>query len=109
MNNDRLLFKQEIEKIVKHEFDHWLNTNEVPFCRYKEMHCVLSPQGFLSVVHVIPKGHRIILAFDRESDGDVLTMDRVQRAVDNNWFDLQGIAFSEYYERLLGEIDCKKQ
>jgi hypothetical protein len=106
MKNERLLSKQEIVKIIKHEFDRWLESDPA-FKRYNQIHCVLSPQGFLSVVAVIPREVALILSFDREKSGDVMPLDRVQLAVDNKWRELQRIVCTEYYKRLLDEIDGK--
>jgi len=108
MSNERLLSKQEIVKIIKHEFDRWLKSKDPAFNRYNQLHCVLSSQGFLSVTAVIPREVVLILSFDREKSGDVISLDRVQRAVDSNWWDLQRIVYTEYYQRLLDEIDGRK-
>lgn len=108
MGNDRLLSKQEVVKIIKHEFDRWLESKDPAFSRYKQIHCVLSSGGFLSVVAVIPREVVLILSFDREMCGDVMPLEKVQRSVDNNWWDLQRIECTEYYKKLLDEIDGKK-
>ena len=108
MGNDRLLSKQEVVKIIKHEFDRWLESKELCYSRYKKIHCVLSTKGFLSVVALIPRQVLLILSFDREISGDVMPEERVQRAVDNNWWGLQRIECTEYYKKLLDEIDGKK-
>jgi hypothetical protein len=108
MDNDRLLSKQEVVKIIKHEFDSRLKSKDPAFSRYKQLHCVLSSVGFLSVVAVIPREVVSILSFDREISGDVMPMERVQRAVDNNWWDLQRIERTTYYKKMLDEIDSQK-
>jgi len=101
MSNDRLLSKQEVVKIIKHEFDRWLESKEPSYRRCKQIHCVLSAGGFLSVVAVIPPKVVLILSFDREMCGDVMPLERVKRAVDNEWWDLQRIKYTEYYKKLL--------
>jgi hypothetical protein len=108
MGNDNLLSKQEVMKIIKHEFDRWLESKDPAFSRYKQIHCVLSAEGFLSVVAVIQRGSVLIISFDRDVSGDVISLERVQRAVDNNWWELQRIVRIEYYERLLDEINSSK-
>ena len=101
MSNDRLLSKQEVVKIIKHEFDRWLESKEPSYRQCKQIHCVLSSGGFLSVVAVIPPNVVLILSFDREMCGDVMPLERIQRAVDNEWWDLQRIKYTEYYKKLL--------
>lgn len=105
MDNDKLLSKQEVVKIIKHNFGRWLDSKDPAFRGYKQIHCVLSAKGFLSVVAVIPRGATLILSFDRDVSGDVMPLDRVQQAVDNNWWELQRIVRTEYYEKLLNEIN----
>ncbi len=105
MGNDRLLSKQEVVKIIKHKFDRWLESQDPAFSRYKQIHCVLPSHGFLSVGPVIPQEAVLIISFDRDMHGDVMPLERVQRAVDNNWWDLQHIGRTEYYEKLLDEIN----
>ena len=104
MGNEKLLSKQEVVKIIKHDFDRWLDSTDPAFRGYKQIHCVLSTEGFLSVVAVIPRGASLILSFDRDVSGDVMPLERVQQAVDNNWWELQRIVRTEYYEKLLDEI-----
>lgn len=104
MDNVKLLSKQEVVKIIKHEFDRWLESTDPAFSRYKQIHCVLSTGGFLTVVAVIPQGAILILSFVRDVSGDVIPLERVQRAVDDNWRELQRIVHTKYYEKLLDEI-----
>lgn len=107
MSNERFLSKQEIVKIIKNEFDRWLKSQDPAFSRCNPIHCVLSPRGFLSIGVVRGQGDVTIMTFDREKSGDVVPLDRIQRAVDNNWWDLQHIVCTEYYQKLLDEIDGK--
>jgi len=109
MGNDRLLSKQEVVKIIKHEFDRWLESKDPAFSRYKQIHCVLSSGGFLSVVPVIPTKVILILSFDREIYGDVIPLERIQRAVDNNWWDLQLIERTKYYKEILDKINGQQE
>lgn len=55
----------------------------------------------MGVAAVIPPKVVLILSFDREMCGDVMPLERVQRAVDNEWWDLQRIKYTEYYKKLL--------
>ena len=105
MDNDKLLSKQEVVKIIKHEFDRRLKSKDPAFSRDKKINCILLPEGILSVVTVIPQEGKIILSFDREESGDVMPLKRVQQAVDNHWWELQRIGRTEYYKKLLDEID----
>jgi hypothetical protein len=109
MSNERLLSKQEIVKIIKHEFDRWLKSKDPAFSQYNQLHCVLSPRGFLSIVVVKSQGDVLIMTFDRDKSGDVMPLDRIQRAVDNNWWDLQRIVCTEYYQRLLDEKNGERK
>ena len=108
MGNDRLLSKQEVVKIIKHEFDRWLKSQDPAYSPYKKLQCILSPGGFLSVTPVIPPGATLILSFDKQEDGDVLPLEKVQRAVNNNWWDLQRIERTKYYKEMLDAIDGQK-
>ena len=108
MGDDRLLSKQEVVKIVKYEFDCWLKSKNPAFSRYKQIHCVLTSGGFLLIVAVIPRDLVLVLSLDRQMSGDVMPLERVQRAVDNKWSDLQRIECTAYYKQLLEEIDGKK-
>ncbi len=108
MGNDRLLSKQEVVKIIKHEFDRWLESKNRAFSQFKQIHCVLTPGGFLLIVAVIPRELVLILSFDRQMSGDVMPLERVQRAVDDKWSDLQRIECTAYYKQLLDEIDRNK-
>lgn len=105
MSSERLLSKQEVAKIIKHEFDRWLESKDPAFSRCNELYCVLSPKGFLSVVPVISQNDIVILSFNRETSGDVMPMERVLRVIDNDWWNLQHIQRTEYYEKLLDKID----
>ena len=107
MNNERLLSKQEIVKIIKYEFDRWLKSKEPVLSRCNPIHCVLSPRGFLSIEVIRRQENVLIMTFDRKKSGDVVPLDRVQRAVDSNWWELQRIVCTEYYQKLLDETDGK--
>ncbi len=109
MGNDRLLSKQEVTEIIKHEFDRWLESKDPAFSRYKQIHCVLSSMGFLSVGPVIPPKVILILSFDREIYGDVIPLERIQRAVDNKWWDLQRIERTKYYKEILDKINGQQE
>ena len=106
MGNDEFLSKQEVVKIIKHDFDCWLESRDPAFSRYKQLYCVLSPGGFLSVVAI--KQPELILSFDREVSGDIIPLDRVQQAVDNKWQELQHIERTKNYKEMLDEIDRPK-
>ncbi len=108
MGDDRLLSKQEVVKIIKYDFDSWLESKNPSFHRYKHIHCVLTPGGFPLIVAVIPRDLVLVLSFDRQMSGDVMPLERVQEAVDNKWSDLQRIECTEYYKQLLDVIDDKK-
>jgi hypothetical protein len=108
MNNDKLLSKQEVVKIIKYRFDCWLESKDPAYSRHKQLYCILSSAGFLSVVVVIPQEAKLILSFNREESGDAMPLDRVQQAVDNDWWELQRIGRTEYYKKLLDEIDGQK-
>lgn len=109
MLNDRLLSKQEVVKIIKHEFDRWLKSQDPAYSSYKKLQCILSLGGFLSVTPVVPPGAILILSFDKQKDGDVLPLERVQRAVDNNWWDLQRIERTKYYKKILNETNGQQE
>jgi hypothetical protein len=107
MDNDKFLSKQEVVKIIKHDFDCWLGSRDPAFSRYKQLYCVLSSGIFLSVVAVTSQEDKLILSFDREESVDVMPLKRVQQAVDNKWQELQHIERTNY-EKLLYEIDGQK-
>ena len=72
MSNEMSPAQKDMAKLIKHEFDRQLESKDPGLCRFNEIHCVLSPEGSLSVTPVASRGSKIILSFDREESGDLI-------------------------------------
>ena len=107
MDKTKYLSKDEVVKIIKHEFDEWLNSSELPFKNYREIHCIFSPTELIYITPSIPNGSLLIITFNREESGDVIQLDWIKNGVDSKWLWLQKIKRTQKYEDILNTIKSK--